>query len=155
MKTLSKLIVVASLLFAASGANAEAPHGHDHHHKAPVGGPKGGRLLENTQPHAEFFVEKDLSVTVTFYDEDLKQVSAEEQNVSVIAETDGKKTTLDFEKKGDVLASKGPLPKEHALNLVVRFQQTPDDKSHNFRFVYEDHVCDICKRAEYACICGH
>jgi hypothetical protein len=153
MKTLSTLVIVASMFVAASSAYAEAPHGHDH--DAPIGGPKGGRLLEDTEPHAEFLVEKDLSVTVTFYDEDLKPVAAAEQHVSVIAEAEGKKTTLDFEKQGDVLVSKGPLPQEHALNLVVRFQQTPDDTARNFRFVYEDHICDVCKRAEYACICGH
>jgi len=153
MKTLSKLIIVAGILFAASGVYAETPHSHDH--DAPVGGPKGGRILENTQPRAEFFVEKDLSVTITFYDEDLKPVAAAEQTVSVIAEADGKKTTLDFEKKGDVLISKGSLPEVHALNLVVRFKQTPGAKPHNFRFVYEDHICSECNRAEYACICGH
>lgn len=148
MKNLFKMIIVASVLFAASGAYA----GGDHH---TSGGPKGGRLLEHTVPHAEFFVEKDLSVTVTFYDKEMKPVAVAEQTVSVIAETGGKKTTLDFEKKGDVLVSKGALPKEHALNLVVRFKQTPDAKASNYRFVYEDHICGECKRAEYACICGH
>jgi len=153
MKNLSKWIVVASILFAASGVYAETPHGHDH--GAPAGGPKGGRILEHTKPHAEFFVEKDRSVTVTFYDEDLKPVAIAEQSVSVIAETGGKKTTLDFEKKGDVLVSQGQLPEEHALNLVVRFKQAPADKTHNLRFVYEDHICAECQRAEYACTCGH
>jgi hypothetical protein len=153
MKTLSKLMIVTSIFFVASNAYAEAPHGHDH--DAHAGGPKGGRILENTQPYAEFFVEKDRSVTVTFYDKELKPVAVAEQNVSVIAKTGGNKTTLDFEKKGDVLVSKGTLPEEHALNLVVRFKQTPDDKPRNFRFVYEDHICNTCKRAEYACICDH
>jgi len=154
MKTLSKFIIVTSILFAASHAYAETPHGHDH--DKPIGGPKGGRLLENTEPLAEFFVDKDLSVTVTFYDEDLKPVPVAEQNVSVIAEADGTKTNLDFEKKENVLVSKGTLPEDHALNLVVRFKQTPDDKPSNFRFVYEGHhICPVCQRAEYACICGH
>ncbi len=153
MKSLSKLITITSILFAASHAYAETPHGHDH--DAPIGGPKGGRLLEGIEPHAEFFVEKDRSVTVTFYDEELKPVPVAEQNVSVIAEADGKKTNLEFEKKGDVLVSKGPLPEGDAPNLVVRFKQKSDDKARNFRFVYEDKVCDVCKRAEYACICAH
>ncbi len=144
MRTLSKLIIVLSILFAAFNTNAET-----------AGGPKGGRLLENTEPKAEFFVEKDLSVTITFYDKDLKPVPAAEQTVSVIAETGGNKTTLDFEKKGDVLASKEPLPEGHPIHLVVRFKQTPDDKPRNFRILYEDHICDTCKRVEYACICGH
>ncbi len=153
MKTLSKLIIVTSILFAAANVHAEAPHGHDH--RGPVAGPQGGRLLENTLPHAEFFVEKDRSVTIAFYDQDLKPVAAVDQSVSVIAEADGKKTTLDFERKGDVLVSKGQLPEEHALNLVVRFKQASIDQTRNFRFVYEDHICGECQRAEYACICGH
>lgn len=152
MKTLSRLIIVASILFVASSVYAETPHGHEH---SAAGGPKGGRLLENTNPHAEFFVEKDLSVTISFYDEDLKPVAAADQTVSVIAEVDGKKTTLDFEKKGDVLVSKGPLPKEKPLNLVVRFKQTSDAKANNFRFAYEDAICGECKHAEYACTCAH
>ncbi len=150
MKTLARLIIVTSILFAASAAYAGTAQ--DHH---AAGGPKGGRLLENTEPRAEFFVEKDRSVTITFYDEALKPVATAEQSVSVIAEADGKKTTLDFDKKGAVLVSQGPLPPEHGLNLVVRFKQTPDAKPRNFRFVYEDHVCGECHRAEYACICGH
>ncbi len=153
MKNLSKLVIIASILFVTSYMHAETPHGHEH--SAPIGGPKGGRLLENTSPHAEFFVEKDLSATITFYDKILKPIAVAEQNVSVIAETGGKKITLDFEKKGDVLVSKGQLPKEHALNLVIRFKQTPESKARNFRFVYEDHICGTCKRSEYACICGH
>ncbi len=151
MKTLSKLMIVTCILFAASNANAETPQGHDHN----AGGPKGGRLLENTEPNAEFFVEKDRTVTITFYNEELKPVPAAKQNVSVIAEADGKKTTLEFEKKGDVLVSKGKLPDGHALNLVVQFKQASDARARNFRFVYEDHICSVCKRAEYACICGH
>ncbi len=153
MKTLSKLIVVASILFVTASANAETPHGHDHN--ASIGGPKGGRLLENTQPHAELFVEKNRTIIITFYDEGLKPVAAAQQNVSVIAEANGKKTTLDFVKKGDVLVSKEALPEERELNLVVRFRQIPDDKVRNFRFAYEDRTCADCKRAEYACVCGH
>jgi hypothetical protein len=36
-------------------------------------GPKGGRLLEMDTPRAEFFVEKDRTVLLTFYDASLKQ----------------------------------------------------------------------------------
>jgi len=153
MRTVSKLLIVASMFVAASSAYTEAPHGHDH--DAPIAGPKGGRLLEDTQPHAEVLVEQDRSVTVTFYDEELRPVPTAAQQVVVIAEAGGKKTTLEFEKAGAVLVSKGSLPDEHALNLVVRFKQTPEDTARNFRFVYEDHICEVCKRAEYACICGH
>ncbi len=145
------LITVASFLCAVSAVvNAESGHDHDR-----VGGLRGGRLLDGTEPRAEFFVEKDNTVTVTFYDDGSKPVAVSEQSVTVIAETDGDESTVEFEKKGDVLVSKGPLPEGHALNLVVQFKQTAGSKPVNFRFVYEDHVCGVCKRAEYACICGH
>jgi hypothetical protein len=44
--------------------------------KKHLGGPKGGRLLDKTEPKAEFFLEKDHTVTITFYDAALKPVSA-------------------------------------------------------------------------------
>lgn len=153
MKIFLKMFVLATILLTASNIYAEGTH--DHEHEAPAGGPKGGRILENTNPHAEFFVEKDQSVTVTFYDEEMKPVPAADQSVSVIAEFEGKKTTLEFEKKGDLLTSKGPLPEGHPLNLVVRFKPSSDAKITNFRFAYEDHICPECKRAEYACVCKH
>ena len=151
MKSILSVLALAGIVCAASTVlYAEA--GRDHER---MGGPKGGRLLENTEPRAEFYVEKDNTVTISFYDNDLKPVAATEQGVTIIAETDGNKTTLEFEKKGDVLVSKGPLPAGHALNLVVQFKQTADAKTSNFRFVLEDHICGVCKRAEYACICEH
>lgn len=152
MKALFQVMICTGLFLTASSVYAGG--GNEHDHKI-LAGPKGGRILENTQPHAEFFVEKDLSVTVSFYDKDLKPVPATDQSVSVIADAEGKKTTIDFEKKGDVLVSKEPLPHVHAVNLVVRLKQSPDSQFHNFRFVYEDHICPVCNRAEYACICGH
>ncbi len=151
MKTLLTILTLAGVLCAAPTA-LYAETGHDHKR---VGGPKGGRLLENTDPRAEFYVEKDNTVTVTFYDDVLKPVAVAEQNVTVIAETEGNKTTVEFEKKGDVLISKGTLPAGHALNLVVQFKQTAAAKPSNSRFILEDHICGVCKRAEYACICGH
>lgn len=146
------------LLFAFIGLflispvlNAESGHGHDHE---VAGGPKGGRLLEHTEPKAEFFLEKDRTATITFYDSEMKPVPAEAQSVMVIVEKDGTKTELEFERKGDVLASKEQLPKG-SPNLVVQFKQTPDAKPSNFRFALEEGICGECKRAEYACICEH
>ena len=40
-------------------------------------------------------------------------------------------------------------------NLVVQFKQTADAKPQNFRFKLDLHTCGGCKRAEYACTCGH
>jgi hypothetical protein len=153
MKTSLTLFALIAFLFAAPVLNAKTDD-HDSHDHAVVGGPKGGRLLEHTEPRAEFFVEKDRTVTITFYDKEMKQVPAEGQNVLVIAEKDGVKTKLEFEKKGDTLISKGQMP-ENSPNLVVQFRQNADAKPTNFRFALEEGICGECKRAEYACICAH
>jgi hypothetical protein len=116
-------------------------------------GPKGGRLLENDSPRAEFLVEKDKTVTITFYDKDLKAVSPGEQVVTAIAEAKGGKTKIEFEKKGDVLVSKTPLPEGNDYNVVVQLRSKPDAKPQNFRVKYNSAICGKCKRAEYACIC--
>lgn len=150
MKKIS-LIAFAVLFLASPILNAEPGHGHAHEQ---VGGPKGGRLLEHTEPQAEFFLEKDRTATIIFYDHEMKPVAAESQSVVVNAEKDGVKTKFEFEKKGDVLVSKGQLP-ESSPNLVVQFKQTPDAKPSNFRFALEEGICGECKRAEYACICEH
>lgn len=120
-----------------------------------IPGPKGGRLLENHAPRAEFFVEKDGQVTVTFYDEKLQPVPADQQSVAVIAQTKKGKETLEFERRGPVLVSKQPMPKGDGYTVVVQIRERPDAKPQNFRFKYETHVCGECKRVEYACICGH
>jgi hypothetical protein len=123
--------------------------------KKEFGGPKGGRLLEKTEPKAEFFVEKDRTVTVTFYDDKLQPVPAGNQVVTLIADAKDGKTTVEFEKKGDVLMSKTKLPEGDGYNVVVQFKQATDAKPQNFRFKLDTHICGECKRAEYACICGH
>lgn len=121
----------------------------------PKATPKGGRLLEKTAPHAEFVVEKDRSVTIHFYNEDMKPVPATTQNVTVIAAPASGKATLQFEKKGDSLVSRTKLPEGEGYNVVVQFRQTADAKPRNLRFKLETHTCAECQRAEYACICDH
>ena len=148
MKTSLKLLTLAGLLCAG----ILTLHAADKKH---LGGPKGGRLLEKTEPKAEFFLEKDHTVTITFYDTALKPVAADGQVVTVIADAKNGKTTIEFEKKGDVLVSKTKLPEGDGYNLVVQFKPTADAKPQNFRFKLDTHTCGECKRAEYACICGH
>jgi len=120
-----------------------------------VGGPKGGRLLEKTEPKGEFFLEKDHTATITFYDATLKPVPAASQSVTVIATTTAGKTTVEFEKRGDVLASKSKLPEGSGYNIVVQFKPNTEAKPQNFRFKLITETCGECQRAEYACICGH
>jgi hypothetical protein len=143
MKMLTRIMAVAALVIGISQVHAEKL----------TPGPKGGRLLENDSPRAEFLVEKDKTVTITFYDKDLKAVSPGEQVVTAIAEAKGGKTKIEFEKKGDVLVSKTPLPEGNDYNVVVQLRSKPDAKPQNFRVKYNSAICGKCKRAEYACIC--
>ena len=118
-----------------------------------LAGPKGGRLLEKTEPKAEFYLEKDHTATITFYDAALKPVPVAGQSVTVIADAKGGKATVEFEKKGDVLVSKTKLPEGDGYNLVVQFRPSADAKPQNLRFKLDTHICGGCKRAEYACNC--
>ena len=120
-----------------------------------IGGPKGGRLLENQAPRAEFFVEKDRTVTITFYDAALKALPPGEQVVTAVAEPKSGKMKLEFEKKGDALVSKTPLPEGDGYNVVVQIKARPDARPQNFRIKYDTGTCGECKRPEYACTCGH
>jgi hypothetical protein len=146
MKTSLRLLTVAGVLCAG----LFTLHAADKKH---LGGPKGGRLLEKTEPKAEFYLEKDHTATITFYDAALKPIAADAQVVRVIADAKSGKVTVGFEKKGDRLVSKTKLPEGDGYNLVVQFRQTADAKPQNFRFKLETHTCASCQRAEYACTC--
>ena len=56
-------------------------------------------MLEKTDPKAEFFLEKDRTATITFYDAALKPVPAANQVVTIIADAKGGKEKVEFEKK--------------------------------------------------------
>ena len=157
MNKLSRILAVAAALcaglafttIAADKAGDQAEHAHKH-----KGGPNGGRLLE-TEPHAEFFVEKDRTVIIRFFSDDLKPVAVAEQTVLVLADAKDGKTKVEFEKSGDALKSKSPLPAGDGYNLVVQVRAKSDAKPQNFRFKLDLATCDECKRPEYACICEH
>ena len=151
MKTNLRILTVAIALCAGLFTTTAADK-DGHKHKAT---PKGGRLLEKTEPHAEFVVEKDRSVTINFYNEEMKPVAATTQTVTAIADAKSGKATLQFEKKGDSLVSKTKLPEGEGYNVVVQFKQTAEAKPQNLRFKLDMHICGECKRAEYACICDH
>lgn len=146
MKASVKLLTLA-VVFCAGMLTLNAAE------KKHLGGPKGGRLLEKTDPKAEFYVEKDHTVTITFYDTALKPVPVAAQSATVIADAKDGKAKIEFEKKGDVLVSKAKLPEGDGYNLIVQFKQAAEAKPQNFRFKLETHICGGCKRAEYACTC--
>ncbi|MGC3957930.1 MAG: hypothetical protein QM813_08305 [Verrucomicrobiota bacterium] len=106
--------------------------------------------MKKTALTAEFVVEKDRSITINFYNAEMKSVAATTQTVIVNAKD---KTTVEFEKKGDSLVSKSELPEGEGYNVVVQFKQISDAKPQNFRFKLDLHTCGEYKRAEYACSC--
>jgi len=115
-------------------------------------GPRGGRLLEKTEPKAEFFVEKDRTVTIAFYDEKNKPVAPTEQSVTLIAMAK-EKQSIEFEKKGSALVSKSKLPEGEPYPVILQFRPSADAKPQNLRFKLDLSTCGGCKGAEYACAC--
>lgn len=152
MKTLLLLFTIAGALCAGMFTTPASAKDDEHKHS---GGPNGGKLFGQVQPHAEFLVQKDRTVAISFYDEAMKLVPAEAQTATLVAETKAGKTRIEFERKGSVLVSKGTLPEGDGYNLVLQFKQTAEAKPQNFRFKFETHDCGECRRMEYACICGH
>lgn len=141
------MTLVAAISFGLSSFAADK-----HTHAAP---PKGGRILEKTEPHAEFVIEKDRTATINFYSEDMKPVAVSSQVVTVTADAKGGKKKIEFVKKGDSLVSTSKLPEGDGYTMVVQFKQDPSAKPQNFRIKLDLAVCGECKHAEYACTCEH
>ncbi|MEZ5325872.1 MAG: hypothetical protein R3F19_12520 [Verrucomicrobiales bacterium] len=96
---MTKLVVAAFL------AAVTLPIAFAEEAKEVEAGPRRGRLLATDYPRPEFFVEKDHTVSVKFYDKDKMVVSPTDQKVTVIASGTAK-AKLELEKKGDALVSK-------------------------------------------------
>lgn len=119
----------------------------------PIPGPKGGRILTTDAPHVEFFVEKDRTVTVSFYDKALKPVALSGQVVNATAEAKSGKVQLAFAEKNGALVSKTALPEGDDYTVVVQVKDNASARPKNYRVLFHDEVCGECKRAEYACVC--
>ena len=142
MKTLLHNITILALAVAPALAD-----------KSVKAGPRKGRILELEGVNAEFFVEKDRTISIAFYDAAGKKQPAAAQVVTATAEAPGAKTKLEFEKKGDLLVSKAPLPAGEGYQIVVQAKTGPDAKAKNFRIKLQTHTCGPCGNTEYACTC--
>ena len=145
MKHILKMIAVAALAAFTTGtvlADAKV--------KA---GPRKGRVLEMEKQNAEFFVEKDRTVSIAFYDAELKAQPLAAQTVTATAEAPSGKSKLEFEKKGDLLVSKTPLPEGEHYTVVVQVKGDADAKPKNFRIPLDLSHCKGCGNSEYACTC--
>jgi hypothetical protein len=117
-------------------------------------GSHAGRILDYGSGKADFIVNSDHTVTVVFYDEAMnKQLAAEKQVVTVIAEAPGGKTTLPLAVRDGKMISEGKLPPGHGYNLVVQIKADSNAKPKNFRVPFDLSTCAECGKAEYACTC--
>lgn len=145
MKHILNLIVVAALAAVTTGtALADAK---------VKAGPRKGRVLEMEKQNAEFFVEKDRTVSIAFYDAALKSQPVAAQAITATAEAPSGKVKLEFEKKGELLVSKTPLPEGEHYTVVVQVKADADTKPKNFRIPLDLSECGKCHNPEYACIC--
>lgn len=119
----------------------------------PIPGPKGGRIITTAAPYAEFFVDQDRFVVVSFYDQDLKPLAPSGQVVTAIVEAKSGKVNLTFAEKNGTLVSTGKLPQGDDYNVVLQVKDNAAARPKNYRVLYHDEVCAECKRAEYACVC--
>ncbi|HEY1080825.1 MAG TPA: hypothetical protein VGE29_01100 [Prosthecobacter sp.] len=142
MKTLLNTLAVLALAITPAFAD-----------KSVKAGPRHGRVLEMAGQNAEFFVEKDRSISIAFYDPTMKAQPAAAQVVTATAEAPSGKTKLEFEKKGSLLVSKAPLPAGEGYTVVVQVKAGADTKPKNFRIPLVLHICKGCSNAEYACTC--
>lgn len=142
------------LALVALGAIITLPVSFAQEAKEVEAGPRKGRLLATDYPRPEFFVEKDHTVSVKFYNKEKKVVEPKDQKVTVIA-TGSAKAKLQLEKKGEALVSKEKLPEGDGYNLVVQVRPNATAKPKNFRFTFLNHIClGSCKNPEYACTCN-
>ena len=119
-------------------------------------GPRKGRILAVGEPKAEFLVDADKTISIKFYDKENKAVAPADQSVTAIVDVKGKKTKMEFEKKGDALVSRTMIPEGDGNPVVVQFRTDAKAKPVNFRFKLDLATCAECKGPEYACTCeGH
>ena len=142
MKTLIHILAILALAVAPALAD-----------KTVKAGPRKGRVLELQGQNAEFFVEKDRTISIAFYDAAMKAQPAAAQVVTATAEAPSGKAKLEFAKKGNLLISSAPLPEGEGYQVVVQVKTTADAKSKNFRIPLLTHTCKGCSNPEYACIC--
>lgn len=124
-------------------------------HAAEIKAPNGGRIIEESTPHAEFLVTKDRKVEIRFLDEAGKVIAPAAQTVTVTTGDRSNPTKLAFAKDGDKLVSDKPVPEGKELPVVLQIKPAADAKAVTSKFTLNLAICPECKLAEYACTCSH
>lgn len=155
MKIATHLLATLALCsYAPLAAGADDKH-EDHDHGKIVAGPNGGRVLTGVEPHLEFFVNKDRTVTITALDDNNKAAKITSQSVSIIAGKRSNPTRLNFTEKDGVLISDGKLPEGNDFPVVVQIRTAEGAKKVNAKFNVNLADCPSCDYKEYACACAH
>ncbi|MAS95040.1 MAG: hypothetical protein CMO55_17730 [Verrucomicrobiales bacterium] len=128
---------------------------HDHDHHEAIAGPNGGKVIQEVEPHLEFFVTEDRKVQITALGEDGKAIPIAEQSVRVTGGDRSNPTRMSFEKKGDVLVSDTAFPEGNDFPVVVQIKTAPDAKTAMEKFNLNLNDCPTCDYKEYACTCDH
>ena len=159
MKLTTKILTLSSLcayaLTPALGKDDDhKDHDHDGHEKI-IAGPNGGRVLTSVEPHLEFLVNDDRTITVTALNDDNKAAKIGAQTVKVIAGERRSPTKLTFSVKDGKLVSSGKLPAGNDFPVVVQIKEKEGAKTVNAKFNLNLLDCPGCDYKEYACTCDH
>lgn len=123
-------------------------------HPQKQAGPKGGRLLD-TSPPAEFFINAERKIELTFLHSDQTPLDPGTRTARITALAPTGRTVLELEASGKALLSEQSLPEGDGYTIVVQLFEHPEARPQNFRILYEAHTCGGCDLAEYACTCDH
>lgn len=143
MKTLLQVITILALATGSIFADTKVKSG-----------PRRGLIMDLGSKQAEFFVEKDRSISIAVYDAALKAQPATTEVITATAEAPSGKVKIEFAKKGDLFVSTTKLPEGEGYQVVVQAKATPEAKTKNFRIKLALHTCGgPCGNPEYACTC--
>ena len=143
MKTLLQVITILALATGSIFADTKVKSG-----------PRRGLIMDLGSKQAEFFVEKDRTISIAIYDAAMKAQPASTEVITATAEAPSGKVKMEFEKKGDLLVSTTKLPEGEGYQVVVQAQAAPDAKKKNFRIKLLLYTCKECSNPEYACTCA-
>ncbi len=136
MKIATHLLATLALCTYAPLVNAAEDDKHADHddHEKIIAGPNGGRVITSVEPHLEFFVNKDRTVTITALDDNNKATKITGQKVKLTAGKRLAPTRLKFIEKDGVLVSDGKLPEGNDFPVVVQIRTAEGAKKVNAKF---------------------
>lgn len=143
MKTLLQVITILALATGSIFADTKVKSG-----------PRRGLIMDLGTKQAEFFVEKDRSISIAVYDAAMKAQPASTEVITATAEAPTGKVKMEFANKDGKLVSTTKLPEGEGYQVVVQAKATPEAKTKNFRIKLQLHTCGgPCGNPEYACTC--